>query len=78
MENLSGYDEKRSEMWKSGSGEVRVSEFTASEGFGTIFGYRVTMPGVQNQFNVICKCSGDQWEKFKPVFKTVIESASSN
>lgn len=77
-EGYSGYDEKKTEMWKAGGGEVRVSEFTGSEGFSKVFGYRVTMPGVQSQFTVTCKCSGDQWEKFKPVFKTVVESASSN
>ncbi len=57
-------------------GQVRMSEFTANEGFGAsdLQGYRVTMKGSEYQYNVICKCPSRKWEQYESIFMHVINS----
>lgn len=54
-----------------------LSEFTGSEGFsGRKKAYRLTLVGTQFQYNVICKCPLNKWEKYKPIFMEVMKSIS--
>lgn len=79
-EALSDYEEQGNpEMIKTaGFGEGRLSAFTATEGFSKVFGYRITLLGVNNQWNLVCKCPGNQWKDFQPVFRKIAESAGGN
>lgn len=77
-EEISGYEEQGApEMIKTvGFGEGRISVFTANEGLmGKCYGYRVTLLGNDNQWNVICRCPAGQWKAMQPFFRQVIESA---
>lgn len=79
-DDLNGYQETGpAQMIKTaGFGEARVSEFTASERFSKIYGYRVTILGNQNQWIVVCKCSASQWKGYKSMFRKMIESAKGS
>lgn len=79
MQEDTSYQEKGApEMIKGAQGEIRLSEFTASSFGRQVFGYRATMLGVNNQWNIICKCSASQWKDFQPVFRKIIESTSGS
>jgi hypothetical protein len=79
---VSGYEEKgEPQVFKcAGSGgEGRLSVYTATEGmFGKVFGYRATLLGVNNQWNVVCKCPPADWKTCQPLFLKILESASGN
>lgn len=71
------YQESGAETIKSGFGDTRVSEFTASGSWGgTIRGMRASMLGLNLQFTVICDCPEDDWEVCRPIFERVIKSMS--
>lgn len=77
MEEKSGYQEHgKDEMVKTANSEGRLSTFTASEGFSTVHGYRVTLIGTNNQWNIVCQCSAGDWKDFQEVFRKVIASTS--
>ena len=77
IEEKSGYQEHGApEMIKTANSEGRLSAFTASEGFSTVHGYRVTLIGTNNQWNVICQCSASDWKDFQEVFRKIIASTS--
>jgi len=74
-ESLSGYEEKKPETVRSGLGDTRKAEFTASGSFGgTLKGYRATALSRDRRVRVMCKCSEDDFEALKPAFEKVIES----
>jgi len=69
------YEEQPGNNIKIPYGEVRISEFTASEGFGSsVRGYRMTMSSVKWQFNVVAKCPKRKWEQYQPIFDHVLRS----
>ncbi|MGD9856075.1 MAG: hypothetical protein AB7U20_14115 [Planctomycetaceae bacterium] len=73
--DYSDYEEKPGENINIPWGEVRISEFTASEGFGSkVQGFRVTLTGVQWQFNMLCTCPPKKWDEYRPIFDRVIQS----
>ncbi|MEZ6148262.1 MAG: hypothetical protein R3B91_23085 [Planctomycetaceae bacterium] len=73
--DYSDYEEQPGKNVKIPWGEVRISEFTASEGFGSsIRGYRMTMTSVQWQINVVAKCPKRKWEEYQPIFDHVLHS----
>lgn len=73
--DYSDYEEKPGENVTIPWGEVRMSEFTASEGFGSkVQGFRVTLTGVQWQFNMLCTCPPRKWDQYRPIFDHVIRS----
>ena len=77
IEEKSGYQEHGApEMIKTANSEGRLSAFTASEGFSTVHGYRVTLIGTNNQWNVICQCPAADWKEFQEVFRKIIASTS--
>lgn len=81
QDEMSGYQEQGNPvMIKTvGFGEGRMSEFTASAGLlGKVYGYRVTLLGTNNQWNLVCQCSANQWKDFQPVFRRIIESAGGS
>lgn len=77
-----GYEEKgEAKMFQPAGfgGEGRVSTFTATEGMvGTAYGYRATLLGNTNQWNVTCKCPAASWKACQPLFMKILESASGN
>jgi hypothetical protein len=79
---VSGYQEKgEPKMFKCAGfgGEGRLSTFTATEGmFGQVYGYRATLLGGNNQWNVVCKCPAADWKVCQPLFLKILESASGN
>lgn len=79
---VSGYQEKgEPKMFKCAGfgGEGRLSIFTAKEGlYGQVFGYRATLLGVNNQWNVVCKCPAADWKVCQPLFLKILESSSGN
>lgn len=79
-EEMSGYQEQGAPFMikTAGFGEGRVSEFTASSGFSKNYGYRVTLLGTNNQWNVICMCPANQWKEYQPVFLKIVESAAGS
>lgn len=77
LEEKSGYQEHGAdEMIKTANSEGRLSTFTASEGFSTVHGYRVTLIGTNNQWNIVCQCSAGDWKAFQEIFRKVIASTS--
>ncbi len=76
--NYSDYEEQPARNIEIPWGEVRISEFTGSEGLlgSKAQGYRVTLTGVQWQFNMICSCPQRDWDRFQPIFDHVIHSVS--
>lgn len=79
---VSGYQEKgEPKMFKLAGfgGEGRLSTFTATEGMiGQAYGYRATLLGTNNQWNVVCRCPAAKWKACQPLFMKVLESASGN
>ncbi len=76
--NYSDYEEQPARNIEIPWGEVRISEFTGGEGLlgSTVQGYRVTLTGVQWQFNLICSCPQRDWDHYQPIFDHVIHSVS--
>ncbi len=73
--NYSDFEEQPGKNIKIPWGEVRIAEFTASEGFGSsVRGYRMTMSSVQWQFNVVAKCPKRKWDQYQPIFDHVLHS----
>jgi hypothetical protein len=79
---VAGYEEKgEPKMFKLAGfgGEGRISTFTATEGMlGQAYGYRATLLGTNNQWNVVCRCPAAKWKVCQPLFMKILESASGN
>ena len=76
-EDYNDYQEHSVTTVKSGMGDARRSEFTATSGFRSkIRGYRATYINPRAQMNVMCECPEEDWEKCRPIFERVIASVS--
>jgi len=74
-EDMSNYEEQAPQTVRTGLGDARKAEFTASGTFGgTIHGYRVTALSRDRRVQVVCQCSESDWETLRPAFDRVIES----
>ncbi len=76
--SYSDYEEQPGKNIEIPWGEVRISEFTGGEGLlgSKVQGYRVTLTGVQWQFNIICSCPQRDWDHYQPIFEHVIHTVS--
>jgi hypothetical protein len=74
-EQMSDYQEQAPESVKTGLGDARKSEFSATGTFGgKVRGYRVTALTRDKRVQVVCQCSESDWETVKPAFDKAIES----
>lgn len=74
---LSNYKEQPAITIKTGMGDARLSEFTASEwALGSaIYGYRATLLAGPRHLVVLIKCPKKaNWQALKPTFQQIIES----
>lgn len=55
-------------------GQARLSTFTASEGFSSIAGYRMTVLNNLKQYNIVCKCPKSKLKEYDPIFQHVLGS----
>ncbi len=76
--NYSDFEEQPGKNIEIPWGEVRISEFTGGEGLlgSKVQGYRVTLTGVQWQFNMLCTCPERDWDHYQPIFDHVIHTVS--
>jgi hypothetical protein len=68
------YEETPPETITTPFGEGRLSVFTASSGFSKYKGLRCTFLASDFQYNIICKISSGQFDKFEPVFRRMVMS----
>ena len=74
-DDYSDYEEQPGSMVDTGMGEGRLTEFTASGGWGSkIKGIRVSCLGVNYQFTVMCDCPEADWTVCRPIFEHVAKS----
>ena len=76
-QDYSDYQEIAPKTIKTGFGDTRVSEFTASGSWdSTIRGMRASMLGLNLQYTVICDCPEKDWDVCREIFDRVIKSMS--
>lgn len=62
---------------KTGLGDTRKSEFTASGSFGgAMHGYRATALSRDFRIRIVCQCPEAEWAALKPAFDRIITSVS--
>ena len=75
-QDYSDYQELSTYTVQGGMGDVRVSEFTATQGiFRTkMHGFRASLLGGLYQWTIIAKCPESDWAVCKPIFEHMIKS----
>ena len=73
--SYSKYSEGKYQVFQSGFGSSRRSEFVAQAGMtGTVHGYRATVLAMDRWLTIFCHCPEKDWQNFKPVYDRVLES----